>query len=68
MDSVGTQRSLLRRLDALLTRSLAITGHRSVAMHYAKRAEKKRLARAAMDKWEAAEPENETGINQRLTD
>jgi hypothetical protein len=37
-------------------------------MHYAKRAEKKRLARAATYKWEAAEPENEMGINQCLTD
>jgi integrase len=36
---------------------MAITGHRSpgMAMHYAKRAEKKRLAKSAMDRWEAAE-------------
>jgi len=47
---------------------MAITGHRSVAMHYAKRAAKKRPVRAGMDKWEAAEPGNETGINQCLTD
>jgi integrase len=36
---------------------MAITGHRSAAMalHYSKRAEKKKLARAAIDKWEAAD-------------
>ncbi|MGC2076192.1 MAG: tyrosine-type recombinase/integrase [Xanthobacteraceae bacterium] len=36
---------------------MAITGHRSptMAMHYAKRAEKKKLARNAIDRWEAAE-------------
>jgi integrase len=36
---------------------MAITGHRSIAMalHYAKRAERKRLARRAMDRWDAAE-------------
>jgi integrase len=36
---------------------MTITGHRSPAMalHYAKRAEKKRLARTAMDRWEAAD-------------
>jgi integrase len=36
---------------------MAITGHRSpgMALHYAKRAEKKRLARAAIDRWEAAD-------------
>jgi integrase len=39
---------------------MAITGHRSpaMAMKYAKRAEKKRLARAAIDRWEAAEVSN----------
>jgi integrase len=36
---------------------MAITGHRSIgmALHYAKRADRKRRARQAMDKWEAAE-------------
>jgi integrase len=36
---------------------MSITGHRSPAMalHYANRAEKKRLARVAIDRWEAAE-------------
>jgi integrase len=36
---------------------MAITGHRSatMALHYSKRAERKRLARSAIDKWEAAE-------------
>jgi integrase len=35
---------------------MAITGHRSVAMamHYTKRAEKRRLAKSAMEKWESA--------------
>jgi integrase len=39
---------------------MAITGHRSpaMAMHYAKRAEKKKLARKAIDRWEAAEVSN----------
>lgn len=39
---------------------MAVTGHRSAAMalHYSKRAEKKRLARSAIDKWEAAEVSN----------
>jgi enterobacteria phage integrase len=39
---------------------MAITGHRSPAMalHYAKRAEKKKLARKAIDRWEAAEVSN----------
>ena len=39
---------------------MTITGHRSPAMalHYTKRAEKKRLARSAIDKWEAAEVSN----------
>ena len=36
---------------------MAITGHRSpgMALHYTKRAEKKRLARTAIDRWEAAD-------------
>jgi len=36
---------------------MAITGHRSVgmAMHYAKRAEKKRMARSTIAKLEAAD-------------
>jgi enterobacteria phage integrase len=40
---------------------MAVTGHRSAAMalHYSKRAEKKRLARSAIDKWEAAEVSNQ---------
>jgi integrase len=35
---------------------MAITGHKNpaLALHYAKRAEKKKLARSAMDRWEAA--------------
>jgi len=39
---------------------MAVTGHRSAAMalHYSKRAEKKRLARTAIDKWGAAEVSN----------
>jgi integrase len=36
---------------------MSVTGHRSVAMamHYAKRAEKKKLAKSAIEKWEAAD-------------
>jgi integrase len=36
---------------------MTVTGHRSPAMalHYTKRAEKKRLARSAIDRWEAAD-------------
>ena len=45
---------------------MAITGHRTFAMafHYAKRADQRIAARAAMDKWEAAEsgkPQNKQG-------
>jgi hypothetical protein len=34
---------------------MAITGHKNpaLALHYAKCAEKKKLARSAMDRWEA---------------
>jgi integrase len=41
---------------------MSITGHRSPAMalHYANRAEKKRLARVAIDRWEAADKQIRT--------
>ena len=39
---------------------MAVTGHRTpgMAIHYSKRAEKKRLARSAIGRWEAAEVSN----------
>ena len=44
---------------------MAITGHRSIgmALHYAKRADRKRRARQAMDKWEAAD---EVGTERKI--
>jgi integrase len=45
---------------------MSVTGHRSVAMamHYAKRVEKKKLAKSAIDKWEAADiaPKRAKGV------
>jgi integrase len=50
----------LAEADCTISEIMAITGHRSpaMAMHYAKRAEKKKLARKAIDRWEAAEVSN----------
>jgi integrase len=46
---------------------MAITGHRTFAMafHYAKRADQRLAARAAMDKWEAAESGKPVNIRGR---
>jgi integrase len=43
-----------------LSEIMAVTGHRTpgMALHYSKRAEKKKLAKSAIDRWEAAEVSN----------
>jgi integrase len=58
----------LAEAGSTLSEIMSVTGHRSpaMAMHYAKRAEKKRLARAAINKWEAAEVSNpERSVDKR---
>jgi integrase len=47
----------LAEAECSISEIMSITGHRSPAMalHYAKHAEKRRLARTAIDRWEAAD-------------